>query len=73
MTESMDQGFSIHVEGLTPSEVMQSMRRMMRKPLSDPVGRRIRRGSGDLFDSANSQLFLAVWPRHYSDPAGFGL
>lgn len=32
MTESMDQGFSIHVEGLTPSEVMQSMRRMMRKP-----------------------------------------
>ena len=28
----MDTNFSVHVEGLTPAEVMQSMRRMMRKP-----------------------------------------
>lgn len=32
MTESMDQDFSVHVEKLTPGEVMQSMRRMMIKP-----------------------------------------
>lgn len=32
MTESMEQGFSVHVENLTPNEVMQSMRRMMVKP-----------------------------------------
>lgn len=28
----MDTNFSIHVEGLTPGEVMQSMRRMMLRP-----------------------------------------
>ena len=28
----METNFTVHVEGLTPGEVMQSMRRMMRKP-----------------------------------------